>query len=530
VLAGAVDERLREWDAGDVAGRLRAKDTTLWSVDDVPELGDRLGWLDLPARAAGLFDDLTRIGVDVASAHATRIVLLGMGGSSLAPEVFQRTFGNARGRPRLEVLDTTHPAYIARMAGTIDIDRTIFIVSSKSGGTIETMSFFRYFWNAAAAQLDNPGRRFIAITDPGTALEKLAVARSFRRVVYAPADVGGRYAALSVFGLVPAAIIGVDVRAVIERVVASDQTATSMSQSAGGRLGAFLGAAWAAGKDKITLLTSASLAAFVHWAEQLVAESTGKKGRGLVPVVGEPVLAPRAYGSDRAFVVMTLDGEASPDVSAFVDAGFPLATMRLRERDDIGCAFFAWELATALAGCVLGVQPFDQPDVQLAKDFARRAMTGDTRVAGDTDSAEPAPVAGADFDGWLGDTRAGDYIAVQAFTAPGMAERTALTKVARALRQHTGLPVTFEFGPRFLHSTGQLHKGGANNGLFLQIVDQSMHAMSVPETEYSFDGLIRAQADGDAAALRARKRRLLRVAVDGSSARALEEIASALAR
>ncbi len=518
-LEAAVSDRLERWQNDGVVVRFWEKDSTLWSLEPVPELADRLGWLDLPRRAQTLFDELDAFTSAVVADGIDRVLLLGMGGSSLAPEVFQATFGNAKGRPRVQVLDTTHPAAIERVAGTIDIDKTLFVVSSKSGGTIETMSFFRYFWRAASKQLKNPGRQFAAITDPGTSLDALARERDFRHVFVAPPDVGGRYSALSVFGLVPATLIGVDLRALLERTAelgAPNVFTVPATENPGLILGAVMGEAHRAGRDKLTLIATSSVAALPAWIEQLVAESTGKHGVGIVPVTETGAPADGKV-DDRLFVAIECAGDDVPDLDVLVAAGHPVVRLRMRDTLDLGREFYRWEVATAAAGMIMGIQPFDQPDVQLAKDLANAAMASD-----DADSSEPVTTdVGEKVREWAAGAEAGDYVSVHAWLPPLPEVRDRLSALTELLRERTGLPVTCEFGPRFLHSTGQLHKGGANNGLFLQIIGSTGHEMAVPDTDFTFDRLFAAQSQGDAQALRQRDRRLLRVVLQGHDAEAL---------
>jgi len=532
-LAAAVRARLDAWRDDGLVQRLWAKDPTLWSAQPVPELADRLGWLDLPQRAAAILGEIGVFAREVRRDGVRQVVLLGMGGSSLAPEVFSAVFGEAPAHPRLTVVDSTHPDAVAAAASALDLASTLFIVSSKSGTTIETASLGDYFWERCAPLSDH-ARHFVAITDPGSALEQVAAKRGFRRVFLAPSDVGGRYSALSVFGLVPAALVGVDVAGLVARAAPMGLpgvVARGAGENPGLVLGAVMGEAGRAGRDKLTLVASRSLAAFPAWIEQLVAESTGKDGRGIVPVTGEPLAEPGAYGDDRLFVSVALDGERDAADAAALDAleraGHPVVRVALAEALDLGAEFYRWEVATAAAGQVLGVHPFDQPDVQLAKDLAKRAMAAPEAEA--VEAATPPEQVGALLDGWLAGAGARDYVALQAFLAPAPQTRACLRDLAAALRARTRLPVTAEVGPRFLHSTGQIHKGGADNGLFLQIADRPQRGLAVPGGTTTFDRLIAAQARGDAEALRQRGRRVLRVVVD-NAAEGLEVLREAASR
>lgn len=535
-----VDHRRRAWHRERFASRLWQKDPTLWFSEPWPEIADRLGWLTLPETMQEELGDLSAFAEEIAEEGAGHALLLGMGGSSLAPEVFQRTFGNANGRPELIVLDSTHPAAVRAVEERLNFRRTLFLVSSKSGTTTETLSLFCYFWHKAGQATGEPGKRFVAITDPGTPLEKLALERRFRRVFHAPVDVGGRYSALTAFGLLPAALIGVDVRRVLDRAwTMGEACAFCVPESENHPLvlGATLGELALAGRDKVTFIAAPSLEAFPLWIEQLIAESTGKEGRGIVPVVGEPIGSPDVYGEDRLFVYLEMAGDDGADlprrVAALEKAGHPLVCIRLAERADLGQEFFRWEVAVAAAGAILGIHPFNQPDVELAKELARKAMEA-SRRKGETQSARPVSAArrgelkGA-IEAWLTQAQSGDYIALHAFLQPKPETTGAVQKIRLALLERKKLPTTFGYGPRFLHSTGQLHKGGPNTGLFLQLVDDAEDDLPIPETGYTFGQLIRAQALGDFQALKQRGRRVLRVSLGKEAAEGLNALLECLA-
>jgi transaldolase/glucose-6-phosphate isomerase len=538
----AVDARLRAWDAARFAARLWERDATLWSERPLPERDDRLGWLALPSSMEAAAEDLERFAADARAEGVRHVALLGMGGSSLAPEVFQRALGNAAGWPALSVIDTTHPDAVRDALASIDARRALFVVSSKSGTTLETLSLFRAAWSALerAGGDAPPGRRVAAITDPGTPLAALAAERGFRRVFAGPPDVGGRYSALSVFGLLPAALTGADVRGMLARARAMAAACGGAAGPAADNPGLALGAALAEsalrGRDKVTFLTSPAVGAFPAWLEQLVAESLGKDGKGIVPVADEPAAPPAAYSGDRVFVAIWLGGEGARDlddrVALLAAAGHPVVTMRLSEPRDLGAEIVRWEIAVAAAGAALGVHPFDQPDVERAKALARSAMSEGRTPGGaaderPVDAADRAALAAA-ARAWLASARAGDYVAIPAFLAPSIETRRALGGLRAALLARTRLATTLGFGPRFLHSTGQLHKGGANSGLFLQIVDEPRAEMPVPETDFTFGALVRAQAVGDARALRERGRRLLRASVGADAARGLALLEEAI--
>jgi transaldolase/glucose-6-phosphate isomerase len=539
VLHGRVAARLRDWQADGFGRRLWAKDATLWSSHPVPEITDRLGWLHLPETVADEVAALAAFARETAAAGTRHVVLLGMGGSSLAPEVFQQTFGAARGHPALTVLDSTHPGAVRAVEAAIALPHTLFVVSSKSGTTTETLSLFRYFWQRVAAAVPQPGAQFVAITDPKTPLARLAAERAFRRCWLAPPDVGGRYSALSVFGLLPAALIGVDVARLLDRARTMARAcgpSVAVEANPGLQLGATIGEAVLAGRDKLVLVTSPRLAALPSWIEQLVAESTGKDGKGIVPVVSS---LPEPAGRD-SFIVYTRERrddarDLDAMMSALEELGLPLARVD-SDADGLGAEFFRWKVAVASAGAILGIHPFNQPDVQLAKDLATRAMeAASTRDPSTPGTHDEVPVGDAaalarTVNAWLAGVREGDYVAVQAYLAPTPQTTAVLEQIRERISQHRPVATTLGYGPRFLHSTGQLHKGGPQSGVFLQLVDDPEAAgdLPVPETRYTFGALIRAQALGDLQALRQRGRRVLRVHVGRQAAAGLERFADAL--
>jgi transaldolase/glucose-6-phosphate isomerase len=540
-LQSRVERRLKTWQAQQFGSRLWKKDPTLWSADPVAELTDRLGWLRMPESMQKQVEALRQFAEKAKADGMHHVVVLGMGGSSLAPEVFQHGFGNQPGYPALMVLDSTHPAAIRSIEGKIDLARTLFLVSSKSGTTTETNSFFYYFWDKLKQLKAEPGEHFAAITDPGTPLEKLAGERKFRAVFSAPEDIGGRYSALTVFGLVPAALIGLDVEDILKR-------ARHMSETCGGSVperenpGLVLGAALAeftlAKRDKITFLCSPSLTAFPAWIEQLIAESTGKDRKGIVPVAGEKLGAPEKYGADRAFVYLRYESDENHELDRQVAGleanGHPVLRIEMLEKTDLAQEFFRWEVAIAAAGSALGIHPFNQPDVQLAKDLATKAMrearTGSRRRAKlkeEVSASDDAAMQQA-ASSWTSKAKPRDYVSVQAYISPTPEHDAALQRISEALRNRLGAAVTVGYGPRFLHSTGQLHKGGPNTVLVLQIVDQPTDDLPVPETDYTFGALIEAQAMGDFTALKQRRRRALRINLGNDTKAGLERLGEAL--
>ncbi|HEY8177713.1 MAG TPA: hypothetical protein VIH19_03860 [Candidatus Limnocylindria bacterium] len=538
-LDAAITERLATWEKEGVADRLWAKDGSLWAESGTPPetLSGWLGWLDLPHAMRARVGELEHLARDVRNDGYARAAVLGMGGSSLAPEVFSRTFG-ASGATRdgleLRILDSTHPDAVRGFKEWAESARTIFCLSSKSGSTTEPNAFH------AAMSDFAPALDFIAITDPGSSLAELARAQEFRSIVEGPPDVGGRYSALSVFGLVPAALVGVDLSSLLDRAVAMAEACRRPAQSNPGlRLGAAIGEAALAGRDKLTILTSRRLASFGDWAEQLVAESTGKAGLGIVPVVGEPIGEVERYADDRCFVVVTLDEAAAPDLaelselaelaSTLEGLGHPVIRIGLSDLHELGAEFLRWEVATAAAGMVLGIDPFDQPNVQESKDATRELLdafraqgslpapppivaeaglsaVADTSVLG----ADPVTVDGA-LRALMSTIGPGDYFAVLAYLPQDPDAVAALDRVRVLVRDGLGNATTAGFGPRFLHSTGQLHKGGPANGVFLQLTAEPHRDLPIPGWQESFGTLIAAQALGDLRSLQARGRRVLRL-------------------
>jgi transaldolase/glucose-6-phosphate isomerase len=538
ILGDSVRARVAAWDKDNFSKRVWDKDPTLWAPKDTPEITNRLGWLRLPEDFRGHVGNLLKLRDEIRAEKFTHVILLGMGGSSLAPEVFQETFGNGAGDPELMVLDSTHPAAVQAMEKRVDLAHTLFLVSSKSGTTTEMLSFFYYFWQKVSALRPDPGRQFVAVTDPGTPLVKLAAERKFRGTFEAVPEVGGRYSALTMFGLVPAAIIGVDIERLLERAFIMQQACAAMvaaEQSPGLRLGAILGEAALAGRDKVTFVTSPGLSAFPEWVEQLIAESTGKNSKGIVPVANEKLGDPAVYGKDRLFVHLALESEKDSGqkaIAALEKAGHPVVHLVLRELIDLGQEFFRWEMGVAAAGAVIGIQPFNQPDVQLAKDLAHKAMQdpGNPAAALGVANAEPILITQTDqlrtavLD-WLKSAHEGDYIGIDAWLAPSDDLFESLESLRVTLRDRTKLATMLGYGPRFLHSTGQLHKGGPNTGLFLQLLDAPSLDVAVPETNYTFGQLIKAQALGDFAALKQRGRRVIRVQLGSDTRAGIAQIA-----
>ena len=489
-LEQAVAGRLRRAADDDVVHRIWHRDGTLWAPEGTPEVTTRLGWLDIAEKMLDCVDDLEGLADEVRAAGYTDVVLCGMGGSSLAPEVFRRSWPDQR--MTLHVLDSTHPEIVQATVDAIDLEKALFVISSKSGGTIETLSQFKCFH---ALQTD--GAHYVAVTDPGSGLADLGRAHGFRRVFENDPDIGGRYSALSYFGLVPAALIGVDIRAVLETAQLAAANCQRKEDNSGLWLGIALGELARNGRDKLTFVVDEPLSSFGLWVEQLVAESTGKQGRGILPIADEPLVDPSAYGLDRVFLHIALGDEGNATkVAALRLAGHPTITVRAEGPDDLGRIFFHSEFATAVAGWVLGINPFDQPNVQEAKDNTAKAL------AEGSQDLEPGTL-----DELLDGLEPPHYVAILAFLPYSEETDAAVARYRERLITEHGVATTFGYGPRYLHSTGQFHKGGPPTGRFIEIVDgvggDGIPDLPIPGEPYGFKRLIRAQADGDLQTLRA---------------------------
>ena len=510
IAAEIPGDALTRWVDDDAVRRLWDKDPTVWFDPPREEIDNRLGWLDLPTSSMELIEPIEELAATAATLGITDLVLCGMGGSSLAPEVFAATLPTAPGHPRLTVIDTTHPDAVAAVHAATDPATTWYLVSSKSGGTLETMSLFRSFWAVAAEQLDEPGAQFIAVTDPGSGLEALAAERGFRATILADPDVGGRYSALSAFGLVPAGIIGADIGRLLQSgAAAAAACAPEVDASAnpGLLIGVALGAAASEGRIIARFGASEPVAALPIWIEQLIAESTGKDGVGVVPVDGGPM-----PDSNDGAVMVSIG--ARPDPTADI-------RMAVEDPHDIAGAMFLLEFATAVVGAELGIHPFDQPDVQLAKTLAHQAMQGELPAGG----PQPTPIGdGARVHA----EQAPRYVSVQTYVAPTNHTDAALERLRSALTERFDAFVTVGYGPRFLHSTGQLHKGGPPGGLFIQLVDHPLATQAVPETDFTFDQLIAAQAAGDRAALADRDRMVIAFDLGSDPAGGIDRVTAAV--
>jgi transaldolase/glucose-6-phosphate isomerase len=536
-LDAAVRSTLGEWTADGRTRRLWARDASLWTGADEAQW---LGWLDVVDRQRARLGALRRVRDEVRGEGVSHALVLGMGGSSLCPEVLARTFGRQPGFPELLVLDSTDPAQVLGCEARIDLARTLFIVASKSGSTLEPTIFTAYFLQRVREVLgpERAGTRFVAITDPGSALQQQAAAEGFRRVFLGVPSIGGRYSALSDFGMVPAAMMGLDVARLLDRaraMVAACGPDVPPEANPGAALGAVLGVLAARGRDKVTLIASPGIGSLGAWLEQLLAESTGKRGRGMVPVDREPLGPPTAYGGDRLFVYLRLDSAPDPAqdraLAALASAGQPVVRIALPEPYAIGAELFRWEFATAVAGAILGINPFDQPDVEASK-VATRALTAEYERSGRlpeetpileaeglqlfADARNAAALAGAaTLDGvlraHLDRVTPGDYVALLAYLAMTDTHEAELQAIRRRVRDRYRAATCLGFGPRFLHSTGQAYKGGPNTGVFLQVTCADAVDVPVPGRRYTFGIVKAAQARGDFAVLAERGRRVLRV-------------------
>jgi glucose-6-phosphate isomerase len=514
--ATALHAAIAKAKSDDLVQRIWAHDHRIWNPEPT-EISNRLGWLDVAERMRGDVVDLNSFASELKASGYTHALLLGMGGSSLAPEVYSLLLGSKDGL-HLEVLYSTDPHALRSKAKSFDPKKTIYIVSSKSGGTVETVSFFKYFYNQVQETVgkESAGAHFAAITDPGSGLAKLAEEYGFRKIFLADPNIGGRYSALTHFGLVPAALVGVDLARLLDGAVEmSTRCKAPVDDNLGALLGLAMGTLAAAGSDKLTFLAPDAIASFGDWAEQLIAESTGKQGHGVLPVVSEPLLSPADYSTDRVFAALGL-GQGHE----FASAGLPLIETAWDDNHDLGAQFFLWEFATAVAGYVLAINPFDQPDVEAAKIQARHFID-EYRASGTLPKGDIAAYDSTTLDKFLAQGKPGDYIALQAYAAHTPALHAKLQGLRAELLKKYKLATTLGYGPRFLHSTGQLHKGDGGHGLFVQLIspipadDVAIPTKAgAPESEMSFGVLKQAQALGDAQALRQAGKRVISFEID----------------
>ena len=527
-----VEAALADLQARDVMGRIWRGDHTVWKPDPT-EISDRLDWLTVTGIMCDQVTALQALAEEVREAGFRHLVLLGMGGSSLGPEVLRQTFGSAPGYPELIVLDSTVPGWVQAVTQAIDPARTLFLVSSKSGSTTEPKTLYAHFRSLVeqAVGKEQAGQNFIAVTDSGTPLDRLGQEQGFRRVFLNPTNIGGRYSILSYFGLVPAALISLDLANLLDRADCMREGCASCvpaHDNPGAWLGALMGVLAQQGRDKLTLVTSPSISSFGLWVEQLIAESTGKEGRGIVPVAGEPLSAPNSYGEDRLFVYLRLEVDYNSAIDAAVAeieaSGQPVVHLNLRDKYDLGAEFFRWKFATAVAGAILNINPFDQPNVQAAKDMTDSVLA-QFATSGKLPTMEPS----GSLNDLLTEARPGDYLAIMAYIRQTPNVDNALAALRRQVMERHGIATTLGYGPRFLHSTGQLHKGGPANGLFLQLTADHGEDVFIPGEPYSFAGLADAQALGDLQALRASERHAVRVHLGSDNGAAIQRLAAELA-
>ncbi len=540
-LATAVKATIADWQSGGKMKRLWDRDASLWTGADEASW---LGWLDIVDEQIAQHDQLQNIAKEVHTRGYEHILLLGMGGSSLCPEVLRMTFGRIPHFPTLHVLDSTDPAQVKSFEHQIDIAKTLFIVSSKSGSTLEPNIFKQYFFERTKQTVGaaKAGSHFIAITDPGSKMQQVAESDHFSHIFFGRPSIGGRYSALSNFGMVPAAVMGLDTKKFLGRaaeMVRACGAAATVEENPGAALGIILGTAAKAGRDKITIITSPAISDLGAWLEQLIAESTGKIGKGIIPVDREHLASPETYGTDRVFAYVRLENGVDADqeakVAAIEKAGHPVVRITMPDIYDLGAEFFRWEIATAVAGAIIGINAFNQPDVEASK-IATRNLTSEYEKNGslpaekpiledggvklftdEKNAAELTKAVGSDqslggyLKAHLGRIKAGDYFAVLGYIQMNAEHEQALQTLRHAVRDKKHVATCLGFGPRFLHSTGQAYKGGPNSGVFLQITCDDAVELPVPGQKYTFGIVKAAQARGDFQVLAERGRRALRV-------------------
>ena len=527
-----VESALADLQRRQVISRIWSGDHTVWKPDPT-EISNRLGWLTVSDTMYEQTTVLEALGREAREAGMRHAVVLGMGGSSLGPEVLRQSFGSTPGYPELLVLDSTVPDWVRSVADAIDPAQTLFIVSSKSGSTTEPNMFYAYFRDLVekAVGVDVAGQHFIAVTDPGTSLEKMAKEQGFRRVFANPPEIGGRYSVLSYFGMVPAALAGIDLVKLLDRADCMREGCASCvpaHENPGAWLGAVMGVLALQGRDKLTLVSSPSIKSFGLWVEQLIAESTGKEGKGIVPIANEPLGLPQHYGDDRLFIYLRLEGDGNEEIDAAMrsleDAGQPVVRLDLRDFYDLGAEFFRWEMGTAIAGAILSINPFDQPNVQAAKD-----MTESVLSAYQSSGNLPEMAAPSSLNEFLAGEQKNDYLAIMAYINQSPEVEQAVDQLRRKVMEKHGIATTFGYGPRFLHSTGQLHKGGPNSGMFLQLTADHQEDLAIPDQNLTFGTLSDAQSIGDLQALGAAQRRAARVHLGADPASALQALIQKLA-
>jgi transaldolase / glucose-6-phosphate isomerase len=552
LIQETLEADIEAWEGDERTAGIWRKDAGVWTGGDEAKW---LGWLDIAGRELGEIEKYARLREDVEAGGFSHILLMGMGGSSLCPEVLAKTFGIEN----FHILDSTVPSQVKAVEAKLDIGKTLFIVASKSGGTLETNCFKQYFFDRVSqeAGAENAGKQFIAITDPGSKMESIAQKDGFRHIIHGEPEVGGRFSALSVFGMTPAAAMGLDVGELLSRADAMAEScrAEKVHENPGALLGLILGSCNRHGRDKLTIFSSPELSSLGPWLEQLIAESTGKHGKAIIPVEAEPLQPAVSYGSDRVFVHLKLEGTPNDkvDLGSLYAAGHPVIQIEIAEKYDLGAEFYRWEFATAVAGSVMGINPFDQPDVESAKVAAREVMSGlensgelpeqnpffeteslrlyssaeyGKRLVGMIDEPQLAEILSAHF----ANVEEGDYFAVLGFIEMNEANEKGLGAIRAHVLEKRLAATCLGFGPRFLHSTGQAYKGGPNTGVFLQITAEDKTDVEVPGETFSFGKLKDAQAMGDLNVLLGRGRRVLRVHIDASlgTEKGLEKLIEAM--
>ena len=533
-VPASFDALARRLEDDRILQRIWAHDPSVWS-DAPDEIVNRLDWLHLPFAMQRHLESIQSFAQEIAATDIEHVLLLGMGGSSLAPETFSRIYGSCTGSPKLVVLDSTHPQAILDIEAEIDLAKTLVIVATKSGGTTETLSLYRYFFGRMRETVGAgaTGARFVAITDPGSRLVDIAHSNAFRKVFTNNPNIGGRYSALSHFGLVPAALCGIDVSrmlASVSTLIMESALATSVTENVSAELGLTLAAAATEGRNKLTFVLPPAKASFGDWVEQLIAESTGKQGRGIVPVVQEQVGSPETYRCDRVFVAINPSEPVAHQLEELRAAGHPIITMSESAEDALPRLMYVWELATALAGHILMINPFDQPNVESAK-VASRSFVDRFRKTGEPPETGSVPLDANTLREFIARSNP-RYFSIQAYLPPSRDMNDGLAALRERLRKRTCASTTSGYGPRFLHSTGQLHKGDSGEGAFIQLVSPELPNLPIPQedafvgTPLSFGALISAQAAGDRAALEQAGRHV--ITFDVSSPRQLMELAETL--
>lgn len=549
IIENQFQRALQKLNDEKIVERIWKKDYTVWN-NDPTEISNRLGWLDCTSITRKSFDEIHSFVNEIQTEGITNVLLLGMGGSSLAPEVFSFVFGD-NSKIKLSVLDSTHPEAVIAKTNSLEPEKTLYVVSTKSGGTVETISLMKYFYNFVLNQLgkENVNRHFISITDPGSGLEQMAKELNFRKIFLNDPNIGGRFSALSLFGIVPAALVDVDIERLFIRadneVLLSKKSGDDIERNNAALFGVLLGVLAENGKDKLTLVISESINSFGAWIEQLIAESTGKAGKGILPVHLEEIQSPEYYGNDRVFVYIKLksDNKYLDKIQKLIDAGFIVVEFELEDMYDLGKQYFLWEFATAVCGWYLSIQPFNQPNVELAKVLARNILK-DFQGSGKLKLPEPSFVSSEikiysekeiknkelALKEFLNECVGGNYVAIQAYVNSTEENFKYLQKLRIEIMKKYKVATSLGFGPRFLHSTGQLYKGDSGNGLFIQFIDNPSNDVAIPDealtgsSSITFGVLIKAQAFGDRQALLDNKRKVITFEINDSLQSFLESL------